>query len=151
MEHMIRKYSNGEVTVVWQPNKCIHSSICWRNPEGLPEVFRPDEKPWIDIYAAETDEIIETVKKCPSRALTYFMNETESAPDEVEDEKQEGKSDCVVTVMNNGPLLIYGNITIKDAKGNEIQRSNVTSFCRCALSKQKPFCDGTHHYIQFDE
>jgi len=151
MEHSIKKYSNGEVTVVWQPDKCIHSSICWRNPGGLPDVFRPDEKPWIDIYAAETDEIIETVKKCPSLALTYFMNETESAPDEVEDEKQEGKSDCVVSVMKNGPLLIYGNITIKDAMGSETKRSNVTSFCRCGLSKQKPFCDGTHFDIQFDE
>jgi uncharacterized Fe-S cluster protein YjdI len=65
------KYSNDEVTVVWRPKLCVHSTICWK---GLIEVFNPKERPWIKIDGATTERIIEQVKQCPSGALTYFMN-----------------------------------------------------------------------------
>jgi uncharacterized Fe-S cluster protein YjdI len=66
------KYSNGEVTIVWKPGLCIHSGNCAR---GLPDVFKPREKPWINANGANTEKIIEQVKKCPSEALSFFMNE----------------------------------------------------------------------------
>ncbi len=65
------KYSNGEVTVVWKPGTCIHSTICWK---GLIQVFNPSQRPWININGATTERIIEQVKKCPSGALSYFLN-----------------------------------------------------------------------------
>ena len=65
------KYSNGEVTVVWQPKICQHSTNCWK---GLIQVFDPREKPWIKMNGATTERIIEQVKKCPSGALSFFMN-----------------------------------------------------------------------------
>jgi uncharacterized Fe-S cluster protein YjdI len=65
------KYTNGEVTVVWKPNTCMHSAVCWK---GLIEVFNPKEKPWIKMDGATTEIIIEQVKKCPSGALSYYMN-----------------------------------------------------------------------------
>jgi len=34
------KYTNDEITVVWQPKVCIHSTFCWK---GLVEVFNPKE------------------------------------------------------------------------------------------------------------
>ena len=64
-------YSNGEVTIVWKPELCIHSGNCAR---GLPEVFKPKEKPWITPEGATTERIIEQVKKCPSGALSYFLD-----------------------------------------------------------------------------
>lgn len=66
-----KEYSNGEVTVVWQSGKCIHSGNCVRNN---PEVFQPREKPWIKIEGSSTEKIIDTVKKCPSGALSYYEN-----------------------------------------------------------------------------
>ena len=66
------KYTNGEVTIVWKPDLCIHSGNCAR---GLPEVFKPKEKPWITPEGSTTEKIIEQVKKCPSGALSYFMND----------------------------------------------------------------------------
>jgi len=66
------KYSNGEMTIVWKPELCIHSAIC---AKGLPYVFKPREKPWINASGASTEKIIEQVKKCPSGALSYFVNE----------------------------------------------------------------------------
>jgi uncharacterized Fe-S cluster protein YjdI len=67
MENDKKEYSNGEITVVWQPGKCIHSGNCVRN---LPSVFQPREQPWVKIHSASTAEIVQTVAKCPSGALS---------------------------------------------------------------------------------
>lgn len=64
-----KEYTNGEITIVWQAGKCIHSANCVRNN---PEVFKPKEKPWIKMEASSTKHIIETIKKCPSGALSYY-------------------------------------------------------------------------------
>lgn len=61
------KYTNGDITVLWKPNVCIHSGICFK---GLAEVFDPRRRPWIDMSRAETERIIEQVKKCPSGAIS---------------------------------------------------------------------------------
>lgn len=74
-EELIKEYSNGEVTIVWQPAKCAHSRICWTKTAGLPQVFNPMTKPWINPNGASTAEIIAQVNKCPSGALSYFLNE----------------------------------------------------------------------------
>jgi uncharacterized Fe-S cluster protein YjdI len=64
-----KEYSNGEVTIVWQSGKCIHSANCVKNN---PAVFHPRELPWIKPEASSTEKIIETIEKCPSGALTYY-------------------------------------------------------------------------------
>ena len=66
------QYSNGEVTIVWQPELCKHSGRC---VHGLPEVFKPKEKPWITPEGSTTEKIVAQVKRCPSGALNYFMND----------------------------------------------------------------------------
>jgi len=66
-----KEYTNGEVTVAWKPDVCIHSTFCFK---GLPEVFDPQKRPWVNIQGATTDAIVEQVKKCPSGALSYYMN-----------------------------------------------------------------------------
>lgn len=38
MADEIREYSNGEITIVWRPSLCIHSTCCYVD---LPEVFAP--------------------------------------------------------------------------------------------------------------
>jgi uncharacterized Fe-S cluster protein YjdI len=55
MAQKVFKYSNGEVTIVWQPKLCIHSGRCVR---GLPEVFKPKENPWITPEGSTTEKII---------------------------------------------------------------------------------------------
>lgn len=66
-----KEYANGEVTIVWKPQLCIHAANCAR---GLPQVFQPKEKPWIKPEAASTQNIINQVLKCPSGALSTYMN-----------------------------------------------------------------------------
>jgi uncharacterized Fe-S cluster protein YjdI len=71
MKEITKKYTNGEVTIIWKPDKCIHSAICFK---GLGEVFDPRKRPWITPENSTTEEIVDQVKKCPSGALSYNMN-----------------------------------------------------------------------------
>ena len=141
MKDITKHYSNGEVTILWQPALCIHSKKCW---QGLPAVFNPQERPWIKPDAVDTQTIISQVTKCPSGALSYYMNSELPA-----EEGTQATVENIVEVSANGPLLIYGNITIKDAAGNETKKHKVTALCRCGASGNKPYCDGSHKKIDF--
>lgn len=66
-----KEYSNEEMTVVWESEKCIHSAIC---AKGLPKVFQPRDKPWIKIDAENTEVIVNQVQQCPSGALSFYFN-----------------------------------------------------------------------------
>ncbi len=69
--NITKEYTNGEVTIVWQSAKCVHSGNCVRNN---PDVFKPKEKPWIIPEGSSTAKIMEAVNKCPSGALTFYKN-----------------------------------------------------------------------------
>jgi len=72
-KEIVKHYSNGELTVVWKPGLCIHSGICVKT---LPQVYNTKERPWIKPENASTEKLMEQIRKCPSGALSYFMNET---------------------------------------------------------------------------
>lgn len=68
MKNMTKKYDNGEITIEWKPEVCIHSAICFK---GLPQVFDPRQKPWIKQNNANTNDIIYQINQCPSKALSF--------------------------------------------------------------------------------
>lgn len=142
MKEITKKYSNGEITIVWKPSACIHSTLCWKGEKGLRPVFNPAEKPWIKPEGAPTAEIIERVNNCPSGALSFYY-------DHVADKPAEIVAESIVEAMPNGPLLVYGNISVKHSSGSLEQKNKVTAFCRCGASANKPYCDGTHTRIDF--
>ena len=129
----IIEYTNGETTVVWEAEKCIHSAICVK---GLPEVFKPSERPWVKIDAANTDSLVNQVKQCPSGALSYYMNDKKNMSSEVLNTK--------VEVLENGPLLVYGTLKVTHKNGDQETKNKTTAFCRCGVSNNKPYCDGSH-------
>ena len=55
-----------------------------------------------------------------------------------------------ITPYRDGPLLVRGPVTVRDADGteHEITRDPV-ALCRCGASRMKPFCDGSHKLIGF--
>ena len=55
-------------------------------------------------------------------------------------------SSTKITVNSNGSLRIEGDFEMFDAQGNKygLGGRSVVSLCRCGLSKNKPFCDGSH-------
>ncbi|MEP2025458.1 MAG: (4Fe-4S)-binding protein [Reichenbachiella sp.] len=132
----IKHYSNDKVTVKWQSELCIHSEKCFH---GLPKVFNPKERPWINIDGANSEEIIAQVGKCPSGALSIAN----------EDQKTTVSQETIVETMPNGPLMVYGNMKIKHAGEETVKDSKATAFCRCGASENKPYCDGSHKKNDF--
>ncbi|GAA3650716.1 CDGSH iron-sulfur domain-containing protein [Microbacterium marinilacus] len=50
-----------------------------------------------------------------------------------------------ITPYPDGPILVRGDVDLRDADGEPIPRNRRTmALCRCGLSSIKPFCDGTH-------
>ncbi len=134
----IKEYSNGEVTVIWEAEKCIHSAICVK---GLPKVFNPNARPWIAIDTVSTDDLVSQVKQCPSGALSFYMNN--------ESDKTSQSLETKIEVLENGPLLVYGTLKVTHKDGNEEIKNKTTAFCRCGASQNKPYCDGEHVKNQF--
>lgn len=132
----MKEYSNQEITVCWDPDKCIHSRNCVK---GLPQVFDKSKKPWINMQGASSEEIMKTIDRCPSGALSYRKVgdvETLSAK---------------IKVKKNGPLLVEGECALIDLEGKRVKNCGPFALCRCGGSKNKPFCDGTHAKIGFDD
>lgn len=129
---MVKKeYSNEEVTVVWQPDLCIHSGKC---VQGLGDVFNPNRKPWIDLSQSTSDQIADQVGKCPSGALSIKNFQPNNS---------EYSSPVKVQLMNGGPLVLKGSCEVVGEDGNTETKKNV-AFCRCTKSKNFPYCDGSH-------
>lgn len=141
------KYTNDDITVVWKPKACIHSTICWK---GLNEVFNPKEKPWIKLGGATTESIIEQIRKCPSGALSYYLNSEVSANESPDKVVAESANIMKVEVTPNGPYLIKTECLIVHSNGREETKTGTLALCRCGASNNKPFCDGGHRRIGFE-
>ena len=135
----IKEYSNGELTIVWKPRTCIHAATCVKM---LPDVYKPKEKPWIQIENASTEQLMAQIDQCPSGALSYYKN------GEKPSEKESG-AETKVEVVKDGPLMVAGNLSVVDADGNATTKKRKTFFCRCGSSENKPYCDGQHSKVGF--
>jgi uncharacterized Fe-S cluster protein YjdI len=136
---LMKEYSNEDITVTWDQDKCIHAKECVKN---LPQVFTPEKMPWVNIKEASSEDIMSAIDRCPSGALTY--KRIGSAADAQ-------KPFSEIKAMKNGPLLVEGSCTLKDAKGKVAASRGPFALCRCGGTKNKPFCDGTHIKIEFDD
>ena len=134
-----KEYTNGEITIVWKPQLCIHSGVCVKR---LPNVYDPKAKPWVKPENASTEELKSQIDQCPSGALTYKLNNKTTK--QMEDQKQE----TTVDVLKAGPLVVKGNLCITNADGTVVNKERA-SFCRCGASANKPFCDGSHKGIDW--
>ena len=137
-KEIVIKYSNDDITVLWKPKTCIHAKHCWKD---LIQVFNPKNKPWVNMDGATTARIKKQVEACPSGALSYESNNKEDL--------EEAYTETKIEALENGPLLVYGTIHIKDSDGSTEVKNKTTAFCRCGASKNKPYCDGAHIGVKF--
>lgn len=63
----MKEYQKEDIKVVWNQSLCKHAAECVK---GSPKVFRPKEQPWVQTEGASKEEIMATVAKCPSGALS---------------------------------------------------------------------------------
>jgi CDGSH-type Zn-finger protein/uncharacterized Fe-S cluster protein YjdI len=125
-----------DLTLIYEGKKCIHSRFCvtWG-----PKVFIANVKgPWINPDAMPTDALTEIAHVCVSGAIRY--------------KRKDGKPDegpppvNLISVREGGPYAIKADIRLDGAPAAASYRYTL---CRCGASKSKPFCDGSHHEIDF--
>jgi uncharacterized Fe-S cluster protein YjdI len=137
------KYSKDNVTIVWKPEQCIHSKICWTD---LRDVFDPFRKPWVNMDGASLEAIVAQVGKCPSGALSILSSVENKYMD-----NQSSKEPVAIQIKPNGPILIQTSCAVTKPDGTVEIREGVTALCRCGASANKPYCDGAHKKIEFKD
>ena len=138
MEENVHTYSGDRIEVSYDVNRCIHARECVR---GLPAVFDPDKRPWIEPDNADVDDLVDVIVECPTGALQF--DRTDDGPEE----RVSGTN--VVTVWPDGPLYLRGDIEIVTPDETTVLEDTRVALCRCGASENKPFCDGSHDEIGF--
>lgn len=113
--------------------RCIHARNCVLTQ---PTVFKANvEGPWIDPDAASAEELLALAERCPSGAISV------ERLDGGANEAPSGRN--VVAVLENGPYAVRGALRVGGAE--EVR----ATLCRCGASKNKPYCDASHHALPF--
>ena len=139
VEDKRENYKGKKITIHDNRGICAHAGRC---TDGLTSVFRLKEEPWIHPDAANVEEIIVTIQKCPSGALSYSIDDVEHRDRDVEP---------TIFVAPNGPYVVSGGPDLVDTRRAEGASKEHFTMCRCGGSKNKPFCDGTHWYKEFTD
>jgi CDGSH-type Zn-finger protein/uncharacterized Fe-S cluster protein YjdI len=124
-----------DLTLIYEGKKCIHARFCvtWG-----PKVFLANVKgPWIHPDAMEVERLAEIAHVCPSGAIRYKRK------DGVHDEQPPLVN--LIAVREGGPYAVRAQIML-DGESAHFR----ATLCRCGASKNKPFCDGSHHEVEFD-
>ncbi|MDZ5723735.1 MULTISPECIES: glutamate synthase-related protein [Acetobacterium] len=133
-------YVGQEISIYDDRGICSHAGFC---TDGLPKVFRMGVEPWIDPDAEVKELIIETIKKCPSGALSYSIDGV----------RVDTFTDVEALQLDeDGPYHVRGGISLDlgDTPESEQPESKEhCSLCRCGHSQNKPFCSGQHWYEKF--
>ena len=131
----ILTYEGREITVHYNRLLCSHAAECGRRQKAA---FDSSRKPWIVVDNASKEGIIEVVKACPSGALRYSL--PGESPRHARDETDG------VTVEKDGPYRVTG-IPLASPRLATGANPDKYVLCRCGASKNKPYCDGSHHDI----
>jgi len=130
----VEHIGGGKLTLLWEGKRCIHARHC---VTGAPDVFLANvEGPWIHPDAMSVDRLVEIAHVCPSGAIRY--RRTDGAPDEAPPPVN------LLAVRESGPYAVRGDVRLDGNRG-----SYRATLCRCGASKNKPFCDGSHHAVEF--
>jgi uncharacterized Fe-S cluster protein YjdI/CDGSH-type Zn-finger protein len=133
----IREYEAEGIVVRFDAKRCIHAEEC---VHGLDSVFDANRRPWIDATAATPDEIAAVIHKCPTGALNY---------ERTDGGVQETPGEAALSLAVDGPLYVAGGVPIMDHGGQVVMSDSRVALCRCGASKNKPYCDDSHHEMGF--
>ena len=123
-----KAYPGTGVTVYFDARRCRHFGECVR---GLPEVFDTTQRPWVQPSKSDAESIAEVVRRCPSGALHYRLDD--GSP-------EQAVVPTRVRLILGGPLVIAGDLVLEHA-GGEMSETRA-ALCVCGSSANQPFCDG---------
>ncbi|MDJ0797864.1 MAG: CDGSH iron-sulfur domain-containing protein [Calothrix sp. MO_167.B12] len=60
-------------------------------------------------------------------------------------------ADTEIKILDNGPFLVSGSISLTDTEGQKFDTAKQpVALCRCGASGNRPFCDGSHGKVNFN-
>ncbi len=124
-----------QIELQFEAKRCIHSRFCvtW-----APRVFLANvQGPWLHPDAVPVERLVEVAHACPSGAIRYRRKD--GAPDEPVPEVN------LATVREAGPYAFRAALQI-----DGVPAGFRATLCRCGASRNKPYCDGSHHEIGFN-
>ena len=123
-----------DLTLMFEARRCIHARFC---VTGAPTVFLANVKgPWIHPDTMDTERLVDIAHACPSGAIQYRRRD--GRPDEGAPPVN------LVAIREAGPYAVRGAVRLD---GDPIGYR--ATLCRCGASKNKPFCDSSHHEVHF--
>ena len=132
-------YEGRQIAIHDNRSICAHAGHC---TDGLPGVFRMKETRWIDPDGASREQVIATVRRCPSGALSYSVDAVEH---------RDWEREPAIFVVPDGPYMVTGGPELRDTSYAQGASTEHFTLCRCGRSRNKPFCDGTHWDIGFKD
>jgi CDGSH-type Zn-finger protein/uncharacterized Fe-S cluster protein YjdI len=124
-----------KLDLMFETKRCIHARFC---VTGAPDVFLANvQGPWIHPDAMEVERVVEIAHACPSGAIQY--RRTDGAHDETAPPVN------LASIREAGPYAFKGQLELD---GEPIGFR--ATLCRCGASKNKPFCDSSHHDVGFN-
>lgn len=132
-----RRYVGEHADVTYSLKRCIHAKECVNR---LASVFDPNKRPWIQVGETPADALAEVVERCPSGALHHERKDG-GAPEAT-------PANNTISLWADGPLQLSGDLVLSGATV-DISGETRATLCRCGASKNKPFCDNSHHDIAF--
>ncbi len=130
-------FETDAIRVTWSKARCIHAAECVRR---LGAVFRPGEKPWIQLEHGPADAVAEVVQRCPTGALQFERRDGGAA--------EVPAAHNTVLVSRDGPHIVQGALELH-GPGGEVLTDTRMALCRCGRSRNKPFCDNAHREAGF--
>jgi len=121
-------YEGGEISITYNPRLCSHAAECARI---APSIFDSSKKPWVQLDNGTVDEVRAVVAACPSGAFA-LADGSHLIADRAE-----------VEVEKDGPLWVTGPVINAQSAGEGASTEKYV-LCRCGLSGNKPYCDGSH-------
>jgi len=139
------RYKGQQIEILDNRGICAHSGFC---TDRLASVFHAGQESFITPSGGRMDEIIQSVRACPSGALSYAVDGVE-ARNQVDQNRP-----ASIEISRDGPYRITGALRLVDEHGSDISRAEGSSrehfsLCRCGHSQNKPFCSGMHWSVQF--
>jgi CDGSH-type Zn-finger protein/uncharacterized Fe-S cluster protein YjdI len=116
-----------DLIIRFDGKRCIHARRCVL---GLPGVFDPEARPWINPGDTDSGRITDVIEACPSGALSY---ERKSGAAEELPETNTAR------LWENGPIEFHGDLRIPGH--DPVPRAVI---CRCGRTGNPPFCDNSH-------
>jgi CDGSH-type Zn-finger protein/uncharacterized Fe-S cluster protein YjdI len=131
----IETAQGNKLDLMFETKRCIHARFC---VTGAPDVFLANvQGPWIHPDAMEVERVVEVAHACPSGAIQYRRT------DGVHDEPVPPVN--LASIRESGPYAFRGQLELD---GDPIGFR--ATLCRCGASKNKPFCDSSHHEVGFN-